>query len=254
MKCSRNGKFKTCATVQGTTFSRSPTDVGSTEKIDIHNRNSRKLPKSPPGKQWHSGQYVNKPTNHAEDHRMSQDRNMNNSLINARSTETTMKTPQKSHAKRSEMKVSTQKNLKSNAGRFEMKISPKTNAVRPEISPRTTDKVQLMAKRSVESRHPTYKVEGRKTRGGSYLGLVQGIRENEKEGIQYSVLNKYFRDEFKKISDRNPMGIAFVIDILTYDPRNDPAKTYTQVYAALDQLPSSIDLTEMYDIIEGLKF
>ena len=98
------------------------------------------------------------------------------------------------------------------------------------------------------------KVETRKTKPGAYIALIRRIKEHEKEGIPYSVLNKYFRGEFGKTDSMNPMGIGYASEILTYDPRHDTPKTYTQVIDALQKAPESLDWMQLWDVIEGLKY
>ncbi len=97
------------------------------------------------------------------------------------------------------------------------------------------------------------KVEARKTKPGAYIALVRRIKEHEKEGIPYSFLNKYFRGEFGKTDNMNPMGIGYASELLTYDPRYDDVKTYSQVLDALGKAPESLDWLQLWDIIEDLK-
>lgn len=92
----------------------------------------------------------------------------------------------------------------------------------------------------------------RKTPAGAYLALVSYLKKNQENGIDYAYINQYFRAEFEKLGDDNPMGMGFMSEILTYDPRHDSVKDYSDIFAALKQAPKSLDWTQMWGIIDGL--
>ena len=92
----------------------------------------------------------------------------------------------------------------------------------------------------------------RKTSGGIFLALITRLKKYQSNGIDYSYLNQYFRAEFKNLGDNDPMGLGYIAEILTYDPRNDDIKSYSDIFTALNKCPSSLDWSNLYDIIEGL--
>lgn len=96
------------------------------------------------------------------------------------------------------------------------------------------------------------KVQARRTKAGAYLALIRRLKKHQSENIPYSVINKYFRDELGSHNTMNPMGTGFIIDILTYDPRTEQSKDYNDVLIRLEQAPSSLDWTQIWDVLEGL--
>lgn len=96
------------------------------------------------------------------------------------------------------------------------------------------------------------KVQAVKSSGGAYLALVQRLKKNEALGVPYSAINKYFLQQFNN-SNFDPMVGSFLMNLLTYDPKQGTPLSYSQVYANLDQIPHSIDLTKIWDTIDGLQ-
>lgn len=98
------------------------------------------------------------------------------------------------------------------------------------------------------------KVEAaRKTPGGTFLTLISYLKLLQSRGIDYVYVNQYLLAEFKALGDDNPMGVGYIAEMLTYDPRNDPAKDYVDVLNVLKTAPQSMDWTQIWDIIDGLK-
>jgi len=97
------------------------------------------------------------------------------------------------------------------------------------------------------------KVEAvRKTPGGTFFALVRYLKENQTAGIPYSIINQYLVQEFNTLGDSNPMGVGFISEILTYDPRHDSPKDYEDVLKSLETAPKSLDWTQVWGIIDGL--
>jgi hypothetical protein len=92
----------------------------------------------------------------------------------------------------------------------------------------------------------------RKTNAGTLLALITRLKKFQASGIDYSYLNQYFRAEFGASGNTDPMSYGYMSEILTYDPRQDTAKTYTEIYDALNKAPSSLPWAQIYDVIEGL--
>lgn len=98
-----------------------------------------------------------------------------------------------------------------------------------------------------------FEVEARRTKPGTLLALVRRLKRHEKEGVPYSVVNKYLRSELGT-DDTSPFGKGYIASIITYDPKSDSPLTYAQVYTALDNAPSSFDWVSIWDIVEGLEY
>ena len=92
----------------------------------------------------------------------------------------------------------------------------------------------------------------RSTSSGIFFSLVTYLKKLQAKGVEYAFVNQYLRAEFKALGDNNPMGVGFISDALTFDPRQDPPKDYPDIFTALKQMPSSIDLTSLAGIISGL--
>jgi len=99
-----------------------------------------------------------------------------------------------------------------------------------------------------------YKVgASRKTAAGSLLTLISYLKLLQTRNIEYVYVNQYLRSEFKALGDTNPMGIGYIAEMLTYDPRLDTPKDYPDILAILKTAPSSLDWNQIWDIIDGLK-
>ena len=110
-------------------------------------------------------------------------------------------------------------------------------------------KSRQASKVEVQSNHP---VQARKSKGGVVLALLRRLKMHEDKGVPYSAINNYFRSEFKNGNDSSPFGMF--TDMLTYDPRTDPAKTYAAVYASINQYSESLDWLSLWDVIDGLSY
>lgn len=97
-----------------------------------------------------------------------------------------------------------------------------------------------------------FKVESRKTDAGTYLLLITKLKQMETKGVDYSALNKYFRAEFGAAEDANPLGMGYVISLLTYEPRQGAPKSYSDVFEALERAPSSLKWLEIWDVVDGI--
>lgn len=98
----------------------------------------------------------------------------------------------------------------------------------------------------------SHKVEARRSKGGAVLALLRRLKMHEEKGVPYSAINGYFRAELKSGGDSSPFGMF--TEILTYDPRSDPAKTYAGVYASINQYSENLDWLSLWDVIEGLSY
>ena len=92
----------------------------------------------------------------------------------------------------------------------------------------------------------------RNTSSGIFFTLVTYLKKLQAKGVEYSFVNQYLRAEFKALGDDNPMGVGFISDMLTFDPRQDTPKDYPDIFTALKQVPSGIDWTSLGAIISGL--
>jgi len=95
-------------------------------------------------------------------------------------------------------------------------------------------------------------VQARKTKAGAVLALVRRLKTHEEKGVAYSIINSYFRTEFKNGGDSSPMGMF--TDILTYDPKTDPPKSYADVYTSIDRFSEALDWLSLWDLIDGLSY
>lgn len=105
---------------------------------------------------------------------------------------------------------------------------------------------------SERSSFQSHKVEARRSKGGAVLALLRRLKMHEEKGVPYSAINSYFRAELKSGGDSSPFGMF--TEILTYDPRSDPAKTYAGVYASINQYSENLDWLSLWDVIEGLSY
>lgn len=133
----------------------------------------------------------------------------------------------------------------------------------PTSTPRETVDGPIRMKRNADIEDPPFfpfnqnpnsrpNVQAVKTSGGAYLALVQRLKKNEILGVPYSAINKYFLQQFNT-SNFDPMVGSFLMNLLTYDPKQGTPLSYAQVYINLDQIPHSIDLTKIWDTIDGLQ-
>ena len=105
---------------------------------------------------------------------------------------------------------------------------------------------------STASQPVRQKVEARKSKGGAVLALLRRLKIHEEKGVPYSAINSYFRSEFKSGGDSSPFGMF--TEILTYDPKSDPAKSYAAVYASINQYADNLDWLSLWDVIDGLTY
>lgn len=100
-----------------------------------------------------------------------------------------------------------------------------------------------------------FKVEAtRKTSPGVKLAFIARLKKLEQAGVPFSAVNEYLRAELGTGSTMNPLGLGYVVEMLTYDPRNDSPKSYTEAQEALAKIPSSMDWGSLYEIVEGMNF
>jgi hypothetical protein len=95
-------------------------------------------------------------------------------------------------------------------------------------------------------------VEMRKTAPGVRLALIRRLVDNQTKGVPYSAINAYLRKEFDAAGVSDNMGTSFIADMLTYDPRNDPAKSYADVLTALANSSENYNWLPFADIVDGL--
>ena len=86
------------------------------------------------------------------------------------------------------------------------------------------------------------------------FAFYRTLKKCEKEGMPYSMINSYLRGELGSAHNNNPMGMGYILEMLTWDPRHDPAKTYAEAYQFLERQSSSLDWSHLYDVVEGMKF
>ncbi len=98
------------------------------------------------------------------------------------------------------------------------------------------------------------KVGARKTSGGVKLSLIRYLKDYQKENIDYSVINDYFRSELKEVGLDHTSRI-FIEEMLTYDKRaGDLPKDYDEVINSVTNASSMIGWGSLYDIIQGLNY
>lgn len=107
-------------------------------------------------------------------------------------------------------------------------------------------------KRNQKISSSPFPVEAKRSKAGARLALIRRLITHRDKGIPYSAINAYFKKEFDDIGASESMSSSFIADILIYDPRNDPAKDYPEVLAALNASSANLDWLQFWDIIEGL--
>jgi len=90
----------------------------------------------------------------------------------------------------------------------------------------------------------------KRSNAGALLFLIRNLKKLEEDGVDYYAINQYFRDEL--LNKSSSMIGAYIVEILTYDPRDNTPKSYADVYAALRKAPSSLNWLEIWDVIDGL--
>lgn len=101
---------------------------------------------------------------------------------------------------------------------------------------------------------PRFPVEARKTKAGARLALIRRLTEHQTKGVPYSAINAYFLKEFEDAGAIDQIGTGFIVDMLTYDPKNDPPKDYPGVLATLSTSSGNLDWLQFWDIIDGLSW
>lgn len=90
----------------------------------------------------------------------------------------------------------------------------------------------------------------RKTNAGVKLAFIARLKKLEAAGISYAAVNEYLRSEMSSVG--SSFGLSYISDMLTYDPRNDEAKTYAEAHQALLKIPASVDWSSLYGVVEGM--
>lgn len=75
------------------------------------------------------------------------------------------------------------------------------------------------------------------------------LRRAQEKGIPYSSINQYLRATLKE----DQIGLFDLRELMTYG-RGEPDKTYSDAYIALRQIPSSIDMSGLYNVVDGLPY
>lgn len=88
-----------------------------------------------------------------------------------------------------------------------------------------------------------------KDSGSIILNLEVKLRKLQTAGVPYATINRYFRSS---ISDETTIGLFNLKDLLTYNPRSDPPKDYSDAYTAISQFPSGIDVSTLFSIVDGM--
>jgi hypothetical protein len=81
------------------------------------------------------------------------------------------------------------------------------------------------------------------------INLEAKLRKAQEKGIPYASLNQYFRSVLKN----DQVGLFDLKNLLTYG-RGEPEKTYSDAYIALRQIPGTIELSGLYDVVDGLPY
>lgn len=97
-------------------------------------------------------------------------------------------------------------------------------------------------------------VEARKTAAGTRLSLIRRLIQSQAKGVPYSAINAYFRKELNDAGMDDNMATSFIVDMLTYDPRNDQPKDYPGVLAALQNSSENYNWLPFWDIVDGLSW
>jgi hypothetical protein len=79
------------------------------------------------------------------------------------------------------------------------------------------------------------------------LNLEVRLRRLQEKGIPYSTINRYFR---AALND-DQIGLFNLKEMLTYG-RGEPEKGYSDAFTALSQIPSSINMSWLYSIVDGM--
>lgn len=75
------------------------------------------------------------------------------------------------------------------------------------------------------------------------------LRRAQEKGIPYSSINQYLRATLKE----DQIGLFDLRELMTYG-RGEPDKTYSDAYIALRQIPSSIDMSGLFTVVDGLPY
>jgi hypothetical protein len=78
--------------------------------------------------------------------------------------------------------------------------------------------------------------------------------QSQAKGVPYSAINAYFRKELNDAGMDDNMATSFIVDMLTYDPRNDQPKDYPGVLAALQNSSENYNWLPFWDIVDGLSW
>lgn len=98
-------------------------------------------------------------------------------------------------------------------------------------------------------------VKSRKTSAGTQLSLIRYLKLYQKDGIDYIVINNYFKQELKDASGMDSTSKLFILDMLTYDTRmGDPTKDYDEVITNITNASTMINWGSLYEIVRGLKY
>jgi hypothetical protein len=131
----------------------------------------------------------------------------------------------------------------------------KANQVSPIVRQSPVPKVNKeIAQITNSERDSRFPVEARRSKGGARLALIRRLITHRDKGVPYAAINAYFRKEFDDIGATDSMMSGFIVDILTYDPRNETAKDYSEVLAALNSSSANLDWLQFWDIIDGLEW
>ena len=140
----------------------------------------------------------------------------------------------------------TNKDSASDRQTFESSSVQKAGPSWKEVRKQTSSDSQVHGKAS------SHMTKGKKTAAGAYLLLIMRLKNMQKQGVNYAAMNTYFRSELGVDSSNMSMGMSYLANLLTYDPRHDPIKTYQEVFAALARAPNSIDWLQVWDVIDGI--
>ena len=81
------------------------------------------------------------------------------------------------------------------------------------------------------------------------LNFEAKLRKMQGKGVPYVSVNQYLRSTLKE----DQIGLFDLRELMTYG-RGEPEKTYADAYTALRQIPGSIDMTGLYNVVDGLPY
>lgn len=119
-----------------------------------------------------------------------------------------------------------------------------------QASLQTTQKVTQPVQAKSSPSRPI--VEARKSAAGTRLALIRRLIQSQSKGVPYSAINAYLRKELNDAGMSDNMSTSFIVDMLTYDPRNDTPKDYPGVLTALSNSSGNYDWLPFWDIVDGL--